>query len=148
MKDLFSMKCWARSAGLGLSLGVATALVGCAAEGGDTDGVAQTGDELKGGIPANGKEKSNKGKRVGMGAAGSVGAVDDGGTADEEPTKGNGQGQDKADKVKGKDKDKADEVKGQGKDKADKGKPATGAAGADADDADDTEDEDTAVDEA
>lgn len=141
MKDLFSMKSWARSAGLGLSLGVATALVGCAAEGGDTDGVTQTGDELKGGIPANGKEKSNKGKHVGMGAAGSIGAVDDAGTVDEEPAKGNGQGKDKADKVKGQ--DKAD--KGQGKDKADKGKPATDAAGADAEDA---EDEDTAVDEA
>jgi hypothetical protein len=129
------MKSWARSVGLGLSLGVATALVGCAAEGGDSDGVSQSADELKGGIPANGKEKSNKGKHVGMGAAGSIGTADDAGTVDEEPTKGHGKGQGQ---------DKADKVKGQGKDKAGKGKPTTGAAGAAAED---EADEDPAVDE-
>jgi hypothetical protein len=135
MQEGFAMKSWARSVGLGLSLGLATALVGCAADGGGTDGVSQSADELKGGIPANGKEKSNKGKRAGMGAAGAIATTDDAGAVDEEPTKGNGKGQGK---------DKADKVKGQGKDKAGKGKPTTGAAGAAAEDEDD---EDPAVDE-
>jgi hypothetical protein len=124
MKKSSHLQYAVRSLTLGVLVSLGLATSACTSDV-DQGSVSESGDELKGGIPANGKVKSNKGKHLGQ--AGSV-SVDD----DDAGLPGMGKG-------KGKDKDKVKKPK---KVKADKD------AGADEDgDLDEGVDEDTAIDE-
>jgi len=88
----------ARSAALGLFTALCLAAPACTSSV-DPDSVSESGDELKGGIPANGKEKSNKGKHNGQ--ASSVSMDDDAGVPGVGKGKGRGKDKVKKPKVKG-----------------------------------------------
>jgi len=133
---------WLHTAALSALL-TATPLVACSSDA--QSGLSQSADELKGGTPANGKDKLDKGKHLGQAGA----ADDDSDAGPHEQGNGNARGQAGSDAHgNGQGQGRAGREahgNGQGQDQAGRKAHGNGAAGAD--DQDDAQDEDDNADE-